>query len=163
VNGKAGSPRDGQSNSAARVQQPGPGGDGECDKGVERWRDVPGFSGYEVSDFGRVHGPRGILRLHLGKRGYLIARLYAGSKKSRQERPVHALVMEAFVGPVAPGLEIDHLDTNKLNNRLSNLQYVSHAENMARAGAAGKLSRPGPRPWFRRESRLAWQLAWGQR
>lgn len=43
---------------------------------------------------------------------------------------IHELVMLAFVGPRPNGMEIDHIDRNKNNNRLENLRYVTHKENM---------------------------------
>src|SRR5512141_1595118 len=66
----------------------------------EQWRVIAGFEAYQVSDHGRVMGPRGIIKPHPAKRGYLIARISKGSKATRTERPVHILVAEAFLGPV---------------------------------------------------------------
>lgn len=44
---------------------------------------------------------------------------------------IHTLVMMTYVGPRPDGMEIDHIDRNKANNRLENLRYVTHKENMA--------------------------------
>lgn len=43
---------------------------------------------------------------------------------------VHRLIWEAFNSDIPSDLEIDHIDTNKDNNALSNLKLVSHRENM---------------------------------
>lgn len=43
---------------------------------------------------------------------------------------VHALVMETFVGPRPEGSEIRHLDGDRCNNRVDNLKYGTHSENM---------------------------------
>lgn len=43
---------------------------------------------------------------------------------------VHRIVYEAFNGEIPNGMEIDHIDTNKKNNELSNLKLCTHTENM---------------------------------
>lgn len=45
---------------------------------------------------------------------------------------IHTLVMMTYVGPRPDGMEINHIDENKANNRLENLEYVTHKENMAK-------------------------------
>lgn len=57
-------------------------------------------------------------------RGYL--RVVCGGKL----RSVHALVAEAFIGPRPSGLEVNHKDGDKRNNRPENLEYVTRSENM---------------------------------
>lgn len=54
---------------------------------------------------------------------------------------VHRLVWLAFRGEVPPGLEIDHIDQNKHNNRLDNLQLVTHNENVRKSRYQGTFSR----------------------
>ena len=43
--------------------------------------------------------------------------------------PFHRIVWETFNGEIPEGLEIDHMDNNRKNNALSNLQLVTRAEN----------------------------------
>lgn len=43
---------------------------------------------------------------------------------------VHRVVYEAFIGEIPEGLIIDHIDENKSNNHLTNLQVLSHSENL---------------------------------
>ena len=52
---------------------------------------------------------------------------------------VHHLVAEAFLGPRPPGLSINHLDGDKTNNHVENLEYVTHAANMAHAARTGLM------------------------
>lgn len=102
---------------------------------TEEWRPVIGYEGlYEVSDAGRVRSTRragsagGLRKLHKAKAGgYWIVGL---GRAGRQEtRHVHALVMEAFVGPRPPGMEVRHVDGDPLNANLSNLAYGTSSEN----------------------------------
>lgn len=54
-----------------------------------------------------------------------------GLCRIRKAIHIHTLVMMTYVGPKPEGMEIDHIDRNKANNRLENLRYVTHQENMA--------------------------------
>ena len=53
--------------------------------------------------------------------------------RSYANRLCHHLVYETFVGPRTKGLEIDHINGNKLDWSLDNLQEVTPAENRKRA------------------------------
>lgn len=63
--------------------------------------------------------------------GYMVASW--GSKPNRRFMKVHSIVWRCAHGPVPAGLEIDHIDMDKANNRLDNLRLVTHAENLAYA------------------------------
>lgn len=114
----------------------------------ERWKDIPGFGGkYQISNFGNVgswavpghegvrRGERRLLRPDQHQNGYLWATLFHKGRTVR--RPVHRLVLEAFVGP-SNGLICNHKDLNKKNNRRSNLEWTTKAGNARHAIAAGK-------------------------
>lgn len=53
--------------------------------------------------------------------------------KCRKALYVHRLVWEVFKGEIPMGFEINHIDHNKANNALSNLELVSHSENITKA------------------------------
>jgi hypothetical protein len=53
--------------------------------------------------------------------------------------------MEAFVGPMPRGLEINHIDRNKLNNRRDNLEYVTCKENVRHSFRTGRAVARGER------------------
>jgi NUMOD4 motif/HNH endonuclease len=101
-----------------------------------RWKPVPGYEGlYEVSTEGQVRsfrrrGTSGkvLSRGHAKRGGYLTVSLLRGCHQST--RPVHSLVLEAFVGPRPEGAEIRHLDGDPTNARLSNLAYGTRSENV---------------------------------
>jgi HNH endonuclease/NUMOD4 motif-containing protein len=113
----------------------------QADAQPEQWRDVVGYEArYEVSDQGRVwsHKNKKVLKPAPTSKGYLTVNLYDGSSpKKPRSRCVHDLVMAAFVGPKPTGMQVDHKDANKLNNALSNLEYVSGSENVLRAERRG--------------------------
>lgn len=46
---------------------------------------------------------------------------------------IHRLVVEAFISPIPDKMTVDHLDGNKMNNYVSNLEIVTRAENTRRA------------------------------
>lgn len=43
---------------------------------------------------------------------------------------MHYLVISAFIGPREDGFQVNHKDGNKLNNHISNLEYVTASENV---------------------------------
>ena len=105
----------------------------------EVWRPVSGWP-YDVSDQGQVRRHKGRrLAQHPDGSGYPQVSLMRNGR--RKNKHVHRLVAEAFLGP--SNLHVDHLNGNKLDNRLSNLEYVTISENVLRAQAMG-LRKPPP-------------------
>lgn len=122
---------------------------------MEEWRDIPGFEGlFQVSNMGNVqriaHCDQYRRKANLGpatfkpnKRGYWEVML--GRPKFRRLYLVHRVVMLAFVGPCPEGLQVNHINGDKRDNRLVNLEYVTGSENMRHASAMGKLNHAGMR------------------
>jgi len=103
----------------------------------EIWKRLTGFyDRYEVSNLGRVRNLSGkVLRPCLTVRGYIqFTPKRDGVKKAKQ---IHQLVAAAFLGPCPPGLEVNHKNGIKTDASLSNLEYVTHQENVAHAIATG--------------------------
>lgn len=112
----------------------------------EVWKDVPGYEGYyQVSNLGRVKSLTGyyknkkniILKYGLN-RGY--QRVILCVNKIRKNIHIHQLVMLAFVGK-PNGMQINHINGVKTDNRLCNLEYVTQSENMKHAYRLG-LEKP---------------------
>ena len=90
---------------------------------------------YEVSNYGfvrNVHTGK-VLSICLSEKGYVMVELMTIHGKSKTKK-VHRIVAKHFVdGETAEKCEVDHLDCNKRNNRASNLEWVTHLENIRRA------------------------------
>ena len=109
----------------------------------EEWRSVDRYTGlYEVSDLGRVRSMKTWGRWPSGRiigramGGYRRVTLHDGARKS--ERLVHHLVLEAFVGPCPEGMEASHRNDVSDDNRLENLLWETHRENIARRTLNGR-------------------------
>lgn len=110
---------------------------------MEQWKVIPGYDGvYEASTEGRIRRVKGkgchggsvrYLKPHKIKNGYMQQVVFRN--KVMHRTGVHNLIAAAFLGPCPEGLEIDHIDLDKSNNKPSNLEYITHAENLRRARA----------------------------
>lgn len=90
---------------------------------------IPGFPGYTVNNQGTCYGPDGnTLSPREDRDGYKRVDLRLNGK--RITRFVHTLVEKTFGGNDAK--EVDHKDGNRSNDNASNLETVSHDENMKR-------------------------------
>lgn len=102
----------------------------------EIWRDIDGFDGYQISNFGRVKSfmrkqPR-ILKpqpFHLS--GYLCVHIYKG--KDRCYLSIHSLVAKTFIQNPEGKPMVNHIDGCKLNSHVSNLEWVTASENQQHA------------------------------
>lgn len=97
----------------------------------EKWLPVVGFELiYSVSTNGRVRRERPIRRLRVSVAGNQRYPYLVLSKNGKQTtHRVHQLVMRAFIGPCPDGMEINHKNGNKTDNRLENLEYITRLEN----------------------------------
>lgn len=95
---------------------------------------------YLVSDYGDIINIRTKYELQHSpckKHGYHLV----GSHVSHNGTPlVHRIVYETFIGDIPKGLQINHLDGNKSNNHLSNLEVCTASENIKHAIRTGLLT-----------------------
>lgn len=119
----------------------------------EEWKDIKGYEGfYQISNFGRVKSLGGwcgtakrkekIRSTSLTHDGYVKVRLiHQGKDKTMR---VHRLVAETFIPNPKNKNTVNHIDGNKQNNTVSNLEWVDRTEQMLHAYNLGlKTSRTG--------------------
>lgn len=113
---------------------------------METWKQIEGYHGYyQVSDLGRIKSnnrlsKNRILKQKIAKNGYCQVGLQDESKITW--RLVSRLVYETFKGKTA--LQIDHINEIKTDNRLINLQELSHTDNNIKGKRHNKTSKyPG--------------------
>ena len=97
---------------------------------MEIWKDVIGYEGlYVISSYGRVKNLKTNLYLNVKQRpdGYIRIGLYFKGKQTNFY--LARLVYNTFIGIGNNDLQINHIDKNKLNNNLSNLELISSREN----------------------------------
>ena len=98
---------------------------------IERWCEIKGYEGkYEVSDMGNIriaksHIP---IKLQASWAGYIRVSLWKNGNQKKYS--VHRLVAEAFIPNPKGKPQVNHIDENKANNNVSNLQWVTNLENM---------------------------------
>lgn len=94
------------------------------------WRDIPGFEGlYQANAEGQIRGLKTgkILKPNKGEGYYGVTLSKNGVLYSRR---VHVLVALTFIGERPRGYDVNHIDLDKSNNSLANLEYVTRTENM---------------------------------
>ena len=113
----------------------------------EIWKDIKNYEGfYQISNLGRVkslarfkNGKSGslvpvkeiILKQKINEQGYALVHL----RKNREQSwpTIHRLVAEAFIPNVDNKPTVNHVDCNKMNNTVSNLEWSLHSEQMQHA------------------------------
>ena len=99
----------------------------------EKWKDIDGYDGmYQVSDLGRVrskkYGDWRMTKLCSSTNDYLFVTLWKDGKEKNCK--IHRLVAQAFIENTDSSKTIiNHIDENKQNNRVDNLEYCTSQYN----------------------------------
>ena len=98
---------------------------------MESWLQITEFPDYEISDLGQIRNWRGnILAGH--RAGWKLAYRYITLTKNRHSssRSIGRLVLTTFAGPAPDGYECRHLNGVHHDDRLANLAWGTHSENL---------------------------------
>lgn len=99
---------------------------------AEVWKNICGFENYQVSNFGRIKNKAGKMKIiQTTKNGYSQVLLWVGHKAKAFY--VHRLVAETFITNSENKLDVNHIDGNKQNNCVENLEWCTRSENLQHA------------------------------
>jgi hypothetical protein len=118
----------------------------------EVWKDIEGYEGhYQISSFGRVKSLGRLIcayvyrmstdkirKITVKKDGYSEINLSIKNKKTQFR--VHRLVALAFINNPKNKSDVNHIDSNKLNNNVTNLEWTTKIENQCHRSINRKKS-----------------------
>jgi len=90
---------------------------------------------YSISSDGILIGPKSVVKPNIKSTGYCEVCIYSG--KTRKYWRLHRLVATIFIPNPENKPFVNHIDGNKLNNAVNNLEWVTHQENMNHAKETG--------------------------
>lgn len=114
---------------------------------MEVFKDIKSNPDYQISNEGRVWSKKSnrYMKLQKDACGYLRVQLYMGNGKGRTEK-VHRLVAIAFIDNPDNLPEVNHINHQRDDNRVENLEWITHKENsekMQKVRQVGKYDREG--------------------
>lgn len=138
----------------------------------EIWKDIKGYEDkYQISNFGNIrskeynititnkYGTTFLKKYNatykkptIANTGYYVVVLY--NNKKHRTYLIHRLVAEHFIENPNNCECVNHIDGNKLNNNISNLEWCTHQENMAHAHNVLKV-KTGPKGRIGNDSKLS--------
>ena len=110
---------------------------------MEQWKDIEEFKGlYQISNLGKVKSieryknngrgmqllPEKLKEVQIQPNGYHYVNLYVNNKN--HTRRIHRLVATAFIPNTESKPDVNHIDGNKANNTINNLEWSTKKENI---------------------------------
>ena len=109
--------------------------------------DVPGFYGYKVDRYGNVYSCLGkgcrdkydetkwlkepkALKPRPTRKGYLRVSMRSDSTNKRTDMYIHRIVASVFIPNPDNLSDVNHKDNNPFNNKVENLEWMSHRDNL---------------------------------
>lgn len=120
---------------------------------IEVWKDIDDYPNYQISSFGRVKSKERytkvkdnqinpikekILKIQIDHKGYSYVRLY--NENGFKSIKVHRLVANAFLDKINDKEFINHIDGDKSNNHVENLEWCTIKENNEHAVKNGLVN-----------------------
>lgn len=100
------------------------------------YQTIKGYENYQISDNGIVINKKGKKRkTYITSYGYEHIQLHKNGK--RKTFRIHRLVAEHFIPNYDNKTEVNHIDGNKLNNNVKNLEWCTRSENQLHAYKIG--------------------------
>lgn len=136
----------------------------------EIWKDIPGYEGlYQISNFARVKSLERVLINPNSKRrkvyyaslrilkqsGNEYKKVALANKRHNKYCSVHRLLAESFMPNPLNYKEVNHIDGNKFNNQLNNLEWCSRKQNAVHAFSTGLINKDKVRAAVRKNVKRA--------
>lgn len=106
---------------------------------MEIFKKIEGFNGYSISNLGTVRNDKTgkFLKFFKKREGYLQVQL----GKKNNPLYVHRLVANAFIPNIYQKPQVNHIDGNKQNNCVNNLEWCTARENYFGRGYASRVNK----------------------
>ena len=107
---------------------------------TETFKQVPHYPNYEVSTQGRIrnHKRGNLMKGSDNGKGYRFVKM-TNSRGRQKHCLIHRVVLSTFL-PKEGNFDVNHIDGNKYNNTLGNLEWVTKSENTRHAHSTGLFS-----------------------
>lgn len=97
------------------------------------FKEIPGLGGfYRISIAGEIissrRGKWKQIKAHRTTKGYLSVYL-SPTKETARQYQVHRLIYVTYIGEIPPGVQLDHKNRNRTDNRLENLRLATNTQN----------------------------------
>lgn len=123
---------------------------------IEEYRKLREYPMYRIYNTGRIYSEytKKFLKRFDDNSGYLQVTLFSGKNKGKKTIKVHVLVARAFIPNPLNLPEVNHINCNKYDNRVSNLEWITRHDNMIHASKYSYKNRESLSPLNEEKVRL---------